>query len=578
MSVRCKEISVALALTAAGCASTVFSVASYAQPIQITVTGSNIIQRIEGETGLPVQVIKREDIERANLRTASELLATVSANLSYQSFNEAQAMAGSGQPGFAGPSLRGLGYNRTLILLNGRRLVNFAFASNGVDLNAIPLAAVDRVEILKDGASAIYGSDAIAGVINFILRKGYRGAEVYAQYDSPEHPGGYSSQYNATAGFGDLASQKFNVMGTVGYQQFGCIHARDRPFSRTNYIPAEGFDQTSSNSFPANVDTPAGVRNPTGDPANGYRNPTCLPPFSFPTTGSPLRCGFDPPSVNDIIVPSERLSAVGAFTWQFDPDHQFFLNGVYGRNTFTFSAAPPSVTNLQLPPSSPFYPHAFAQFFGIDGRTLNIRWRPLELGLRTDKPVSEQWNVVAGLQGASKSWNYNGALTYGESKVTDRYVDGYASGSVLFPIFNTGVVNPFGYNTPEVVALISTAKLNGTVRTGKGTLSSADFHASSDILELPAGPLALALGVEARQWKLAQVSFDAVSSGDILGGPGTLPSVTAKRNAWAVFAETNVPIFKSFDASLALRYDHYSDFGSTTNPKLSLRWQPDSRF
>jgi len=546
--------------------------------ILVTVTGSNIVPQIEGETALPVQVITREDIERANIRTAAELLSTVSANLSFGSYFEAQGMAGSGQPGFSGASLRGLSYNRTLILLNGRRLVNYAFAANGVDLNAIPLAAIDRVEVLKDGASAIYGSDAIAGVINFILRKSYQGAEVYAQYGSPEHPGGYSSQYSATAGFGDLQSQKFSIVATVDYQRYGGIHARDRPFSRTNYIPGEGFDQTSGNSFPANVDTPAGVRNPTGNPSNGYRNPTCVSPFSFPTIGNPFRCGFDPPSVADIIDPSERLNAVGAFTWQFSPDHQFFLHAVYGRNTFTFSAAPPSVANLQLPSTSVFYPHEFAQFFGIDGKTLNIRWRPLELGLRTDKPVSEQWNVVAGLQGASKSWNYNGALTYGESNVTDRYVDGYAKASVLFPIFNTGVVNPFGFNTPDVLALISTAKVNGTVRTGKSTLSSADFHASTDIYELPSGPLALALGAEARQWKLAQVSSEAVSSGDILGGPGGLPSVTAKRNVWAVFAETNVPILKSFEANLALRHDHYSDFGSTTNPKLSFRWQPDSTF
>ena len=544
----------------------------------VTVTGSNIIPRIEGETALPVQVITREDIERANIQTAAELLSTVSANMSFQSYHEAQAMAGSSQPGFAGASLRGLSYNRTLILLNGRRVVNYALAANGVDLNFIPIAAIDRVEVLKDGASAIYGSDAIAGVINFILRMDYQGAEASAQYSSPEHTGGYSTHYNATAGFGDLESQKFNVFATVDYQKYGGIRAKDRRFSATNYIPGEGVDQTSGNSFPGNVDTPVGQRNPTGDPNNAYRNPTCLPPFSFPTIGNPQRCGFDNASVIDIIDPSERLGLVGAFRWQFNPNHQFFLDGIYVRNKFTFTASPPSVGNWRLPPTSAFYPHAFAQFFGIDGRPLPIRWRPLELGRRTDEPIAEQWNVVAGSQGIIKGWNYNGALAYGESNVNDRYFDGYAKGSVLFPILNSGVVNPFGFNTPDVVALMSTAKLNGTIGTGKGSLSSADLHASKDIYELPAGPLVLALGAEARQWKLALVASTELASGDILGGPGALPSVTASRNVWAMFAEANIPIVQTLEGNLAVRYDHYSDFGSTTNPKLSLRWQPTKAF
>jgi iron complex outermembrane recepter protein len=569
------RIGVATAVVGLLCAS------ADAQRMQITVTGSNIIPDIEGETSLPVQVITREQIDRANVQTAAELMSTVSANMSFGAYSETESLSPPpGSPGFAGASLRGLGQGRTLVLLNGRRAVSYAFAGGGgFDLNAIPVAAIERVEVLKDGASAIYGSDAIAGVVNFILRKDYRGAQAYAQYSSPQHTGGYSTHYNATAGYGDLASQSFNAFMTVDYQSYGGVRARDRPFASTVYIPGEGVDQTSGNSFPGNVVTPAGTRNPTGDPNNGYANPACLPPFSHPTVGAPRQCRFDGGTLAYIVDPSERLNVTGAVAWRIDADNEFFLQALYARNNFTFAVQPAPVSNMTLPPTSAYYPHAFAQFFGIGGQPLSVRWRTFELGLRTDAATSEQWDVVAGMQGVLHGWNYDGALLYSQSHVDDRYVDGYAKASALLPILNSGLVNPFGFNTPDVVALMSTAKLDQTVRTGKGTHSSVDVHASNEIYPMPAGPLVVAAGAEARQWKLEQISSAVLQAIDVVGGFSfASPSWTASRNVWAVFTEANVPIVKTLEANAAVRLDHYSDFGSTTNPKLSLRWQPASTF
>src|SRR4051794_3939856 len=156
--------------------------------IKVTVTGSNIPQ-IERESGLPLRIITREQIERAHIQTAAELVNTISAATSYGSYTENQAFAGSSQPGLAGAGLRGLTIQRTLVLLNGRRIANFALTASAVDLNAIPLAAIERVEILKDGASAIYGTDAIGGVINFVMRQEFAGVDAFAQYSSPQHTG-----------------------------------------------------------------------------------------------------------------------------------------------------------------------------------------------------------------------------------------------------------------------------------------------------------------------------------------------------------------------------------------------------
>src|SRR6202049_3204774 len=185
-----KKVAVALACAlGAGAAVTMLYAGAAAAQVKVDVTGSNI-KRIEGETALPVQVITRDDITRSGAQNSVELLQLVSANNSagaVQISNVIGATTFSNQTA----SLRGLGGSATLVLVNGKRLGVFSggiSGSEGVNLSAIPLAAIERVEVLKDGASAIYGSDAIGGVINFIMRQDFRGAEATLSYGSP--PGG----------------------------------------------------------------------------------------------------------------------------------------------------------------------------------------------------------------------------------------------------------------------------------------------------------------------------------------------------------------------------------------------------
>jgi iron complex outermembrane receptor protein len=157
---------------------------------RVEITGSSI-KRLESETALPVQVIKREDIEKSGVTTAAELLKNITANTAPLSDGASITDGTSGQRGFNGANLRGLGVSSTLVLLNGRRLANFASPGDnaGVDLNNIPAGAIQRVEVLKDGASAIYGSDAIGGVINFITRADYAGGDIHLSTSATQHGG-----------------------------------------------------------------------------------------------------------------------------------------------------------------------------------------------------------------------------------------------------------------------------------------------------------------------------------------------------------------------------------------------------
>src|SRR5258708_17045942 len=269
-----KRLTFALAQTlGAGVALAVIAVPAVAQQQsaqtkeRIEVTGSNI-KGVEGESAAPVKVIRREDIQNSGVANAQDLLERLPTNMSFGSFNEAGG-EGSSLVGFTGASLRGFGTNRTLVLINGKRVAPYALSNQiggGADLSAIPISVIERIEILKDGASAVYGTDAIAGVINFILRKDFRGVEAAATLLDTEHGGAKQTRYNATLGFGDLATQRFNVFATADYLKQDPLAASARPISHTAYLPGLGIDRTSGNSIPGTISQPGGfpgTRNPT---------------------------------------------------------------------------------------------------------------------------------------------------------------------------------------------------------------------------------------------------------------------------------------------------------------------------
>jgi len=201
------------------------AVPAFAQQAQrvekIEVTGSNI-KRIEGETGLPVTVITREQLQREGIQTAMEAIEKLSSNSSVGGINLSGGIGATGT-GFNSASLRGLGGTRTLVLMNGRRLANTAFNGGMVDLNAIPLSAVERVEVLTDGASAIYGTDAIAGVINFILRKDFTGVDAYAYFGDSDQGGGKTNRYSGTVGFGWQPNSDFRATARYEYRDRGGV-------------------------------------------------------------------------------------------------------------------------------------------------------------------------------------------------------------------------------------------------------------------------------------------------------------------------------------------------------------------
>ena len=258
-------VATACALGSVGLGSGGFAGISFAQDIRVDVTGSNI-KRVDTEGPAPVAIITREDIERRGATTVSELLRSLP---SQGGFTFDDQFTNGFAPGTSGVGLRNLGQNATLILVNGRRVANYGFAQNidlaFVDINSIPVGAIERIEVLKDGASAIYGSDAIAGVINFILRKDFKGVEAAASYGVTEDGDGDETRASVVAGFGELAKDRYNAMVVVDYYKREPIYYGDRDYSRN-------ADMTSRGGFD--------LRSPTGSPGTYVSRAGTSPGFS----------------------------------------------------------------------------------------------------------------------------------------------------------------------------------------------------------------------------------------------------------------------------------------------------------
>ena len=546
--------------------------------LKVEVTGSRI-PSIDGMNALPVQVIGRQEIDRAGWTTTAELVAHISANMN--GFNDQLSANSDDVSGKAFANLRNLGEPSTLILLNGRRLANYAYSNVAVDLNSIPLAALDRVEILKDGASSVYGTDAIAGVINFITRKDYQGFDAILNGEATQQGGAAHQQVTLTGGHGDLAKDRYNAFLTFDWQKNSALPGRDRAFSSNSYRPDLGDTSGLSNStFPANLyDVDGNILSPAL--AIG-----CAPPASVPTIKHHgPQCGYNYATALDDIPATERVNVLGRATFQLSPDTQLYAEYLYTWNDLLQRAAPSPVNNespvpggiMYYPANGPYYPTDFANANGLAG-DLALAYRTVALGPRTTEFQTDAQRAVLGVQGDWGDWSYDAGYLYSDNTAHTTFVSGIVSASGLDSALYTGHINPFGPSGANGNALLASTQITGQVRHAQGTVNQIDAHASKNLFDMAGGAAALALGAEARREQLSDDPGAVLASGDVLGGVTPVQPQSASRNVYAVYAESILPVSKTVEAQLSVRYDHYSDFGGTTNPKLAVRWQPLKTF
>ena len=539
-----------------------------AQPTQVkkvTVTGSSI-KGVAAQSASPITIIKTEDLLNQGVTSVEEALAKVSANQA--GYSTAQNVGASSTPGSAA-NLRGLGTDKTLVLLNGRRLANSPFGVASTNLNIIPLAMVDRIEVLRDGASAIYGADAIAGVINFITKEKYEGFSISGELLQPEHKGGDEQQVSLFGGYGDLDDQGFNVFGVVDYHRTNDIFAEDRRVSRRGLnMPELGsfLSQGSALSQVANIIFGNTLTNPyLNDNCNGMPNVT--PQGAICRTNTQALIGITPKS--------ETTSALARGTLKLNDDFKAIGEYVFARNEVTASVAPDPYSNLPtLPSTSPFYPGAgiTPAVPGLNGEELTLYLRS-QSGNRVSKSVNDSHRAFVGIEGEAYGWDINGGITYAKSKGTDSFVSGYTNGEKVQDALNNGTLNPFGPQSDP--NLWKSFDVSGKTNEADLKVFIYDFTISRSLFSLPAGDVGFAFGASYTDQKWNSKTYGDVAS--LVSSSGIDPDqepVSGKRQIGAAFTEFQVPLAENLELQLAARYDDYNDFGDTFNPKVALRWEP----
>ncbi len=561
-------------------------------PIQrVEITGSSI-KRIDAEAALPVQIIKREDIERSGVTTAAELLKNISANTAPLSDGASITDGTSGQRGFNGANLRGIGVSSTLVLLNGRRLANFASPGDnaGVDLNNIPAGAIARVEILKDGASAIYGTDAIGGVINFITRKDYVGVDLNASAAATQEGGAGKRTASISAGTGSLDKDGFNVFGVLDVQKLDALRSNQRKFIQERPLATTLPALMSSNTYPANIDISSSQRNALITagvlPAGATRtrvnpsSPTCNGPATVYAPNSlsgPLACAYDYMENTEIYPEASKVGFVGRATFQVNSDHQVFAELVQSEAESRYVLSPNPIRIRSL--STALLPDKYRTVLGSTSTFSGVRYRMEEAGNRTNEVTSTAQRIVLGATGTVAGWDYDLGLSRAENRAVDKYVDGYVLYDKFVAGVTSGIINPFGRSSQAGLDLIKSIKVNDEARKSKGISSAIDGKISKALMPLDGGDLALAVGGEVRRENTTFTPSALLLSNNIAGDRGTgsdrLVATDDGRTVTSGFAELSAPISKQVELQLALRHDRYSEVGSTTNPKIGVRWQPE---
>lgn len=565
---------------------------------RVEITGSSI-KRIDSETALPVQLITREDIDKMGATTAAELVKNISANTAPLTDGPSISDSTSGQRGFNGANMRGIGVSSTLILLNGRRLANFASPGDnaGVDLNNIPAGAIQRVEVLKDGASAIYGTDAIGGVINFITRKDYTGVDVAASAAGTEQGGAGKRTASISAGTGSLTNDRFNVFGVLDVQQLDRMRSSQRSFIRDRPLATTLPAQMSSNTFPANIDISAAQRNaligagllPAGSRVSRVNPsaPDCNPPatvYAEKGPGGAAGCSYDYMEDTEIYPESRKIGFIGRATFQLDPDNQLFAELVQtqARTKYVLSPNPVRIRNLPVSILPAAYRNALTGP-GLPATFSGIRYRMAEAGNRSNEVTSTGQRLVLGASGTLQGWDYDVALSRAENRANDKYVNGYVLYDQFDAAVRSGTVSPFAPSSQAGHDLINGIRINDEARKAKGVSTSLDGKMSRSLTTLAGGDLALAVGGELRHERQRFNPSDLLRSNNIAGdrdstlAPGQLADVETlddARKVASVFTEVIAPLTKELEMQFALRYDHYSEVGNTTNPKIGVRWQP----
>ncbi len=471
-------------------------------------------------------------------------------------------------------NLRGIGANATLILVDGHRVTN-----NGrtTDPSVLPTLGVDRIEIVADGASAIYGSDAVAGVVNLIPRRSLDGAEAFAR-------GGISNdgvyhEYSLGAAIGKKF-ERGQFMLAYEHVEKSNLNGLDRPFFRSDQTASGGGNYATLNCAPGTI-TNAGIR--YAIPVGGVT----------PATAGSLIAGTSN-TCNDLqgqdLIPSQRYDSLnGTFTFELTDWLTFFADGFYSKRSYvrqpgyaTGALTVPSTNAFFVTPPGAVLANCAASVAGVPAGTkcysINYNYRN-DFGRNTQTGGAESWHITPGIRvKLPHDWQFEALIGVGRTSDTADSFNAIGAGALAAALRSSDpatAFDPYGLNrtTPATLAgIFNQISFSPTI----GSFTGYEARLNGALINLPGGAVKLAAGYEGQEW--------TANGGVARGNPGTAIVFTPRsRRIDSAYAELVVPIFGAENATpgfekleldAALRYDKYSDVGTTTNPKIGLNWTP----
>ena len=508
---------------------------------RIAITGSRL-KGVDMEGANPVQIISRDELESRGYDSVSAFLRDLPQAASAGTFSEngATATAAGAPAGSSGVSLRGLGSSSTLVLVNGRRVAVDSFANGAdsfVNVNTIPMSAIERIEVLTDGASSVYGSDAIAGVINFILRDDVEGHEISVMYGNDTKSSDFG-RYNLTyvGGFNTATS---NTTLVVDYFDRKALFNADRP-----------------------IDVTFALRTSLGIDGQNFPETWC----GDDTVRGGTECRYDYVMERAIQPETERLGVTLSHLQQLDNNMELFAEGMYQRNKGSaYDSATAYTVNVAA--NSSLVPD-YVRELNPNDSTIIVRTRFPER--RQQAYDTESFRMLAGLRGEAGDWFWEAAATYGVTENEVRHIRGYFNRDAVLAGIANQSYNPFNLGRDNSESTLAALRSEAP-RRGRSETYSFDFNVSGELFELPAGFVSSVFGGEYRSEDIKDTPAP-IAAADGVYGLGARDA-QADRNQYALYGEFNLPITDDIDAIAAIRYDHYSDFGGDVNPKLSLRWR-----
>jgi iron complex outermembrane receptor protein len=545
---------------------------------RVEITGS-AIRRVETEGALPVTVISREAIDKTGAQSVTELIQQLPA-MTGGNFQQSSSSVNGNGNGTTTAAIHALDQKYTLVLLNGRRVAPFGgFGASGgdgsVNLQSLPLDAIERVEVLTDGASALYGSDAIAGVVNFITKKNTTDGQFSVTGSRPHESGGAKWSAGISKGFGDLDTTGNNLFLSFSHDVQNQLMASQRAVSRRGGLlpfTIDGqpviLDQTSRNSLPGNVFLSSGAS------FNAYYdlNGNCGTNPAVFVRGTKCRTNYAA-TVQDI-PGSQRNSFFVSDHFKLDANNTLFAEYMWSKFDTKAAFAPPAQpmglgdTDLPGRPLDILWnkyvvPYQTAHGDTSTGGTLN--YRAFEAGDRTDEWETTANHYVIGAEGTAFTWDYTASLTVSKSQDSDNLAGGYMDFDKFVGLIASGAYDPM---VPKPGQTLAPALLSGNFLHTKVAQDVLSLHASKDLFDLPGGRSSLALGFELTRLDLEQSTSDLAQFGNgtaaqagktdyAVGGFYGYVPMEARRSNYGVFGELLLPLAKRTEMTASVRFDRY---------------------